>query len=78
MWFFLSDLLQNDRTGIRRWDARRASAIFHFILTHHQNLSAQLRGISATGIAAFRYFNTDDLCPSEYIAILHGKELHHE
>lgn len=65
MGFSLPDLYQNGRVGILRWNIRGVSSVFHFFLfTHHQNLSAQLSDISAIVIAAFRYVDTDDPCPS--------------
>jgi hypothetical protein len=67
------DPIQKDQTGIRRWDARRASAVFHFFFAHHPNRSAQLCGISAIITAAFLYFDTDDLCLAQYITILAGQ-----
>jgi len=64
MRFSLSDLLQNDRAGTRRWGARGTSAVIHFFLfIYHQNLSAQRSGISAF-IAPAVCFDTDDPCPS--------------
>ena len=64
MRFLQPDLHQNDRAGIRRWNACVASTVFHFFFTHHQNRSAQLSGISAMVIPARRYFDADDPCPS--------------
>jgi hypothetical protein len=64
MGFSLSDLLQNDRAGIRRWNARGAATIFHFFLfTHNQNLSAPLSGISAIVPPSCRNFDADDPRP---------------
>jgi len=65
MWFSLPDLPQNDRAGIRRWNACGASTIFHFLLfTHNQNLSAPLSGISAIVPLASRYFDADNPRPA--------------
>ena len=65
MGFSLSDLLQNDRAGIRRWNARGASTISHFFrFTHNQNLFAPLSGINAIVPPASRYFDADDPRPA--------------
>ncbi len=53
------DLRRNDRAGICRWNAPVA-AVVHFFFTHHQNLSAQLGGISAIVPPAYRHFDADD------------------
>ncbi len=63
MRFLQPDLHPNDRTGIHRWNAPVA-AVVHFFLTHHQNLSAQLSGISTIVAPARRYFDADDPRPS--------------
>ena len=59
MRFFQPDLRQNDRAGIRHWNAPVATVV-HFFFTHHQNLSAQLSGIRAIVPLAYRHFDAND------------------
>ena len=59
MQFLQPDLHPNDRTGIHRWNAPIA-AVIHFFFTHHQNLPAQLSGISAILPPAYRHFDAND------------------
>jgi hypothetical protein len=78
MRFLQPDLLQSDRAGFRRWNDRGTSSVFHFFLfTHHQHLSAQLSGISAESPLVDASILLIRAHP-QYIAILHGKESHHE
>ena len=79
MRFSLPDRPQNDRAGIRRWSVRGVFSVFHFFLfTHHQHLSAQLSGISAIATLHVDVSILMIRAHPQYIAILHGKESHHE
>jgi hypothetical protein len=79
MRFLQPDLLQSDRAGFRRWNDRGTSSVFHFFLfTHHQHLSAQLSGISAIATLHVDASILMIRAHPQYIAILHGKESHHE
>jgi hypothetical protein len=64
MRFLPPDLYPNDRTGIHRRNARPASVTHFFLFTHHQNLSAQLSGISMIVPPARRSVDADDPRPS--------------
>ena len=79
MRFSLPNLLQNDRAGICRYNARCVCSVFHFFLiTHHQHLSAQLSGISAIVTLHADASILMIRAHPQYIAIVHGKESHHE
>jgi hypothetical protein len=60
MRFLQSDLRRNNRAGIRRWNAPVTPSVSHFLFTHHQILSTQLRGVNAIVTAVFRYVDADD------------------
>ena len=59
MRFLQPDLHLNDRTGIHRWSPPVATVV-HLFFTHHQNLSAQLSGVSAIIPPAYRHFDAND------------------
>jgi hypothetical protein len=64
MRFLQPDLHRHDRAWIHRWNDPVAASVFHCLLIDHQNLSAQLSGISAIVIPAHPYVDADDPCPS--------------
>ncbi len=59
MRFLQPDLRRHDRAGTHRWNDPVTASMFHFLFIDHQNIPAQLSGISAIVTAMLRYFDAD-------------------